>query len=288
MTFLYQLKCFCFSSLLLFTCTSELFSQSKIKGNREVKMEQTSVSDFHSINIGNDFDVVLVKSTYPSVTLEADENLHPIVQYEVNDSILDFRVSKIVKRSKEFKVYIRYTEPLKNIHLSGDVDVETQNPIQLKALHLKLKDDAKIEADVVADTFTLENNNNSTLKLSTNCVLNIEGKHVSLKLKQKSNNSIEINSEDLNITTYDKADLDIEGFSYNLNVKASGSSQVNAKDLLSNISKVKVSEKTNASIQATDSINIEATGSSKIELYGTPKINIDKMTGTAIIEKKEI
>lgn len=278
----------CFSTFMLLFVVVHSFSQSKIKGNREVRIEQTELTDFHTITIGDGFDVVLVKSTSPSVTLEADDNLHSVVQYAVNDSILNFQVTQLIKRSKEFKVYIRYTEPLKTIMLSGDVDVEAENAIQLTELKLTLKDDAKIDASVITEKFTLENRNSSGLKLTTNCKLNIESKIVNLDLMAKSNNTIKINAEELNISTIDKADLNIDGFSYRLNVDASGNSDIDAKNLLTNISKIKVSEKAQASVQVSDTINIDASGYSKLQLYGDPKINIEKLSDSAVIEKKQL
>ncbi len=283
-----NIKLFIFIVLCFVSSSSDVIAQSKIKGDRNVKIEQTNIEDFHTISVGNDLEVVLIKSTSPSVIIEADSNLHPVINFRVQDSILNFQVNKIVRRSKEFKAIIRYTESLRSIILNGNVDVESENSIQLDRLSMVLHDNSKIKAEITTNQFSLENNNDGGLKLSTNCVLDIESKIANLLLTNGSNNSIEINSEELNINTKDKAELDIEGFSYKLVSKSMNSSELNAKELLTNISEVMLAEKTDVSVQASDSVKIDISGAGKLTLYGQAKVIIDNFSGTSSIQKKEL
>jgi len=268
--------------------SQSLFSQSKIKGNKEVITEQTNVEAFHSLSIGNDLEVELIKSMIPSVTIKADENLHPVIKYQVIDSVLSFQVTKIVKGAKEFKAVIRYTEPLRTIILNGNVDVEAEKNIALKKLDLIMHDNARIKANITADRFRLENNNESSFNLTTNCILSVESETADLELKNNSNNILDINTEELNIKTVDKSELTIEGFTYKLNVESSNSSEIKGDKLLTNITKLKLSDKADASVQVSDTISINASGSSKVLLYGEPKILVKNLSETASIIKKEL
>jgi hypothetical protein len=263
-------------------------AQSKIKGNREVKVEKTGVPAFNAITIEDEFEVELIKSPYPSVTLEADSNLHSAVIFEVTDSILNFQVTKNITRKKELKVLIRYTDKLNTITLGGDVDVEAENTIELPGLNLTLNDDAKMEADIITNEFNFQNNNNSSLKLFTNLILKVECKSATLNLRNNSNNILDINTEDLSINTFDNAELNVEGFAYNLELNTTSSSNVKGKNLLTNVTRLVTSEKSEVEINVTESLNINASGSSKIELYGEPKIEIDSFINEALISKKEL
>jgi len=276
-----------FVCIIILTSFSFMDAQSKIKGNREVKSEQTDVPAFKALSIADEFDVVLIKSINPSVTLEADSNLHSAVNFSVNDSILNFQLTKNITRFKELKVLIRYTDKLKKITLSGDVNVEAENTIELSTLDLTMNDDAKFEADLVTDEFNFYNNNDSSLKLFTNLILKVESKTATLNLKENSNNIIDINTENLNINTFDDAELNIEGFAYNLELVSSNSSSVQGKNLLTNVTKLVTSEKADVEINVTETLHIDASGSSTIELYGEPKIQIDNFINEAIISKKE-
>lgn len=275
-------------SIFIFTSNTIIHAQSKIKGNRDVISEQIDVADFSTISIENDFEVLLVKSTVPSVTLEADSNLHDAINFQVNDSVLNFRVTKDIRRSKALKLIIRYSDILNTLVLAGSVDVEADNTIKLPRLNITLNDDARIDAEIDADVFTLKNNNNPGLTLSTNCVLEIESKSATLDLRNKSNNIIDINTEKLKIKTHDNTDLDIEGFAYNLDLFSTNSSTINGKDLLTNVTSIVTAEKSEIEVNVSETVKIDASGSSIINLYGSSKIMIDQMQNNATLKKNEL
>lgn len=276
-----------FLILISILMTNLLNAQVKIKGDRDVRTQEIAVSEFSTLAVGNEFDVLLVKSFNPSVTVEADANLHPFINVEVNDSILNITFTKELRRAKEFKVIVKYTGQLNTIILNNNVDVEAQEGIRLTDFTLTLNNDAEINADIITENFKLLNNNDSMLKLTTNCQLNIESKNVTLDLKKRSNNIIEINTEKLIISMQDDADLDIEGFSYDLNLTALNSTDLNAKNLLINVLKSKTRDESQVVLQASDTIHIDSSGKSKLSLYGEPKIIIDQLANEASIYKKE-
>lgn len=276
-----------FLILISILMTNLLNAQVKIKGDRDVRTQEIAVSEFSTLAVGNEFDVLLVKSFNPSVTVEADANLHPFINVEVNDSILNITFTKELRRAKEFKVIVKYTGQLNTIILNNNVDVEAQEGIRLTDFTLTLNNDAEINADIITENFKLLNNNDSMLKLTTNCQLNIESKNVTLDLKKRSNNIIEINTEKLIISMQDDADLDIEGFSYDLNLTALNSTDLNAKKLLINVLKSKTRDESQVVLQASDTIHIDSSGKSKLSLYGEPKIIIDQLANEASIYKKE-
>lgn len=273
--------------LALILCYSSFYAQTKIKGDGNVKIENTVVADFETLSVGNELEVVLIKSKAPSVTLKADGNLHTLINFEVNNGVLEFKIAPKVTRAKSFMAEIRYSDTLKSIILNDEVDVTAEAGIQLPELNLTLNDDSKIDVNITTDKFTLVNNHDENFKLSTNCQLEIDTKEAVFDLKQNSNNDISINAEKLEINMHDSAELDIEGFSYDLNIVSTQSSTIRGKDLLSNNAHLKINEKAQAAINVTDSLNINASGSSKIELYGNPKIHIESLINKVSLYKKE-
>jgi len=59
--------------------------KDKIKGNKIVTTEETSVEDFTRILIGEDFKVTIVKRDNPFVEITTDENLHEVIEASVID-----------------------------------------------------------------------------------------------------------------------------------------------------------------------------------------------------------
>ena len=65
-------------------------STDKIKGDRNVTIRQTYIDDFETIVVDGDFSIEAVYNSKPSVEIEADDNLHDVIQFEVIDGVLSF------------------------------------------------------------------------------------------------------------------------------------------------------------------------------------------------------
>lgn len=272
-------------SLILLLSISAI-AQIKVKGDRNVRIESQDVSDFNTLSIGNKFEVLLIKDDSPSVTIEADDNLHEVISFAVKDSILNFQLQAEITRAKELKAIIRYTENLKSLVLNADVKVKAQSGINLPHLNISLNEDAEIEAEINADTFTLINNNDSSIKFYSNCKLQIECNSAILDLKQNSRNDIVMKSEELEINAYESSKLDIEGYSFDLNVNATQSSNVDARNLITKNVAIVSRDKSSIEVNASDSLSIDAAGNSKIYIHGQPKISITELLDNVIIYKK--
>ena len=60
-----------------------LRKKKKIKGSKIVTVSVKEIPSFESVEINDNFEVFLVKSEKPSIEIEADDNLHEIINYEV-------------------------------------------------------------------------------------------------------------------------------------------------------------------------------------------------------------
>ena len=72
--------------LVALIVTSLSFSQKKekIKGSKIVTIAIKEINNFDNIEVGDNFEVLLVKGTKPSIEIETDDNLHEIINYEVS------------------------------------------------------------------------------------------------------------------------------------------------------------------------------------------------------------
>ena len=57
----------------------------KIKGNKNVTIQETKIDSFTVISIGENFKINLLQGE-PMVKIEADENLHDVIEFNVDDS----------------------------------------------------------------------------------------------------------------------------------------------------------------------------------------------------------
>ncbi len=261
-------------------------AQTKIKGDRNLRIERTDVSDFNTISIGDEFEVLLIKDNSPSVTMETDDNLHSVINFTVKDSILNFQLQAEISSAKQLKAIIRYTDNLKSLVLNGDVKVRAQSGINLPHLNVSLNEDAEIEADINSDTFTLINNNDSSIKFYSNCKLEIECNSAILDLKQNSRNEITMKSEELEINAYENSKLDIEGYTFDLDVNATQNSNLKARNLITKNINLIIKDKASMELNASDSLNIDASGNSTISIYSEPQIKINSLKDKVTIYKK--
>ena len=68
---------------LLVTTFSLAQKKEKIKGSKIVTVAIKELKSFENIEVGDNFEVLLVKGDKPSLEIEADDNLHDIINFEV-------------------------------------------------------------------------------------------------------------------------------------------------------------------------------------------------------------
>ena len=274
--------------ILFLTSATSLKAQSKIVGNREVKEQQQIFDEpIETLIAGSNLEIELIKSARASVTLEADSNLHSAVQIDLSNGVLNISVSKEVKRSKSFKVLVRYTDDLKTIVLNDEAALKAKDRVSTTQLNLTLNDDASIDTQITCNEFTLNNNNNEGFKVSTNCKLEIESQKVILNLNKKSNNKIELNTDNLTLAIKDKADLSLSGFAKKAKLTANHSSKIKAEKFKIMNLDLYTSEDAEVAIFVENLVNISALGKSVIELFGEARIRIDAFKNEAQLLKQD-
>ncbi|MGB2087175.1 MAG: GIN domain-containing protein [Psychroflexus salarius] len=274
--------------ILFLTSATSLKAQSKIVGNREVEEQQQIFDEpIKTLIVGSNLEIELIKSARASATLEADSNLHSAVDINLSNGVLNCSVNKIVKRSKSFKILVRYTEALKTIVLNNEAALKSKKGISTKQLNLTLNDDASVDTEITCNEFTLNNNNNEGFKIATNCELKIESQKTILNLNKKSNNKIELNTDNLTLAIKDKADLSLVGFAKKANVTATNSSKIKAEEFKIMNLDLYTSEDAEVTTFVENLVNISAIGNSVIELYGEARIRIDALKNEASLLKQD-
>ena len=274
--------------ILFLTSATSLKAQSKIVGNREVKEQQQIFDEpIETLIAGSNLEIELIKSARASVTLEADSNLHSAVQIDLSNGVLNISVSKEVKRSKSFKVLVRYTDDLKTIVLNDEAALKAKDRVSTTQLNLTLNDDASIDTQITCNEFTLNNNNNEGFKVSTNCKLEIESQKAILNLNKKSNNKIELNTDNLTLAIKDKPDLSLSGFAKKAKLTANHSSKIKAEKFKIMNLDLYTSEDAEVAIFVENLVNISALGKSVIELFGEARIRIDAFKNEAQLLKQD-
>lgn len=258
--------------------TSSISAQ--VKGNKEVTIIETQVNAYNTIELGDDFEVVLQESSTPAVEIETDSNLHDVIQFTVTDSVLRLKYLDKIRSKKRLNIKLFYDQALQTIKLKDDAEITANNSIKNKLFRLDLSDGTKASITVKVDSFTLHNAN-------AKAMLNVTAKHADVNLSGKAKVEALINTETMTLSLADSADAEIEGNVQQLHATLNNNTDLIGKNLSVSDCNVELIESSKCSIEVIDTLTLKASGSSETRLYGTPKISINTFANTSKLLKKE-
>ncbi len=272
------------SIITLIFSTSLLLAQKaeKIKGSKVVTTSQKEITSFHAIEIGDNLEINLEKGEKNEIQIEADANLHEIINIEVQDDILMISTSKEAQGFKKLSVKITYTNELNLVTTKDESVVNAIQEIILDNITFKTFDKSKLFLNVNSKNFILQSNDKSKIEL------NLKGENTFIELSKNATLKALVNSVDLKCDLYQKANAVIEGDATNANLRLDNSTELIARNFNIKNANLAIEGNANCSVLAENSIAISATDRAEIMLFGTPKIEINKLEGESKLLKQLI
>jgi hypothetical protein len=266
---------------LIFT-SSILFAQKaeKIKGSKVVTISQKEIKSFNAIEIGDNLEINLEKGDKNEIKIEADTNLHDIINLEVQDDILIISTSKEAQNFKKLSVKITYTNDLNLVTAKDESVVNAIQEIMLDNITFKTFDKSKLFLNVNSKNFILQSNDKSKIEL------NLKGENCFIELSKNATLKALVNSVDLKCDLYQKANAVIEGDANNAYLRLDNLAELTARNFNIKNANLTIEGNANCNILAENSITISATDRAEIALFGTPKIEVNKFEGEAKLLKK--
>ena len=270
-------------TLLLLVCTVTFASaqkKEKIKGSRTVTIDQKEIKAFDNIEIGDNLEVFLVRGSTPALEIEADDNLHDAISYEVVAGNLILSSIKQVSSSKKFSVKVTYTSELTMITIKDDAIATSLEQMELDNLSIKMFDSAKFFGTLVCKNFTLMANDKSKTEL------NLNAEKTAIDLSKNANLKALISSSSMTFDMYQKSSAIVEGDILDLKLRLENNASFSGKKLTAINCALIAESYTTSTIIVDKNISIEASGKSEINLMGNPIIDLKKFTDNAILAKK--
>ena len=270
--------------IFIISCITTSFSQNneKIKGDRNVTSRETKIEPFNRIIIGEDFKIDIIEGVRASIFVEADDNLHDVIKFNIADSTLSFETTSKITSSKKISIKVIYTSALKQIETFEDAEISSLTSVNLDKVILKNTGSSKAFLNIKTKDFTFINSDRAKVKL------NVTAKMAKLELAENSKVDALINADTLNIDLYQRSDAKIEGTLKHLKIRADNSANFVGKDLTTATCELLSEGASDVAVQVTNSLTIDASGSSEVYIYGDPKITLNKFSDTAKLYKKEM
>ena len=256
-------------------------TKEKIKGSRIVTIEQTYVDEFNKIVIADNLPVEIVFNSKTSVEVEADDNLHDVIKFEVTNGVLKFATTQEIASSKKLLITINYSNKLNEIEVNNDAEVRSLSTLEIENLSLKTTGNSKAYLNVRTKTFNFTATDKSRSRL--NVVTDIA------ELVINDNAKIEAlyTANSFKADLYQRADIAIEGTAKSAELRVDNTSEFNGKNFTINTCSLLIEGRSSAVVNVTTQISIEATDDSEVYLYGNSAISLNKFTGSAKLLKKE-
>ena len=268
-------------TLLFLTTIAVAQKKEKIKGSKIVTVSIKEIPSFENIEINDNFEVFLVKSDKPSLEIEADDNLHEIINYEVAGGTL--RVSSLREAIgvKKFALRINYTSELKLITAKNESSVHALADLELENITIKNYDNSRAFLNVKANYFALVLNDKAEAEI------NVKAENTSLELSKNAELKALVTSPELKLDMYQKSQAEIEGNVNNAKMRLDNYAVLTAKKLVIATLELSTESYAKSFINVTNTLNLAASGKTDTELLGESKIQITKFLNNATLYKKE-
>ncbi|CAM4068851.1 MULTISPECIES: GIN domain-containing protein [Flavobacterium] len=268
--------------LVLFA-TTFTFAQKKekIKGSKIVTHTIKKVENFENIEIEDNVEIYLVKADSASIEIEADDNLHDIVNFSVAGNTLRINTLKNVSGAKKFTIRINYAAQLTSITAKNDSKIFALNELQLENITIKNFDDSSSFLNVNSGSFTLVLNDKSEAEI------NVKSQKTTLELSKNTELKALVASPAVKLDMYEKSKVKIEGDAENFKIRLDNNASLTADKFTAKNMDLTIEGYSKCEVNVVETIAITASGKTDIELYGEPKIDMKKFTNTATLYKKE-
>jgi hypothetical protein len=99
---------------------------SGVRGNGDIRVDTREIGEFVELEVSGSFDVAVDAGEAPTLTIEADDNLLPLIESRLSGGVLKIENSEQLSPSKRIK--IRATTPsLRRFAISGSADARLEN-----------------------------------------------------------------------------------------------------------------------------------------------------------------
>jgi hypothetical protein len=268
--------------ILLILCTTLAFSQKKekIKGTKIITISQRETGDFDAIQAEDNLEIYLERGEKNEIRIEADENLHEIIQFDLRDKMLRLYTSKESSIFKKMVVHITYTNTLSKVIAKNESRVYAIQEIVLDDISFNSVDFSRLFLNVNSKKFNLVADDKSKAEI------NLKAEEANLQLSKNSTIKSLVSAVKFKCDLYQKSVATIEGLAEKGTVRIDNNTTfTGTKFTIKNVNFTAENYAT-GSVLAQDSITLSISDKAEVSLLGSPKIELSRFSEEAKLFKK--
>ena len=272
-----------YTALLLVLLVSTLAlaqKNEKVKGSKIVTIENKEIGNFESLEVGDNIEVYLDRGEKSELKIEADDNLHSIINIDFSANTLRLNTTKNATNFKKLIVRVTYTNELKMITAKDHAIINAIQEIQLDAITLKAHDNSTLNMNVNTKSFFLQSDEKSKTEL------NLKSEIATIALSKNATLKALVSAQELKCDLYQRAKAILEGDVTNANIRLDNNAIFTGNNLVIKNAQLLAESYSNCSINVNTNIIIDASGSSEIQIYGDQKIELKRFVDNPTLRKK--
>ena len=173
-----------------------------VRGDGDVVTKKRKISnDFVRIEASRGLDVYITKSKKVSLEVEADQNLHELIQTEVRDGTLFITSSRNIYSASAKKIHLS-ADNINAIHVNSGAEVYSENTLSTERLHVSSGAGTMLEVNV----------EDLSCSSSSGAEVNLSGKAHNFKASSSSGSNInayDLSTTNCNANASSGSDIDI-------------------------------------------------------------------------------
>ncbi len=265
--------------VLLSTCMVHAQRKPKIKGNKSVVEVHKELPPFNAIELVDDLEIFLQKSSNEGYSINADDNLIDVLKFKVKDSTLIISAFYKITGKKKLDITINYTE-LKAITLH-DGKINMKDVISSDELYVNTFGASRLELNATAAVMDIN------MEGMSSGDFNLASDSLNITLKDRIDVRIYSVGKNNTINMYKNASAKMEGTTDSFQVNLFGSANLKAEKLEATSVYAILEESPTARLYASENLELSSKGSSKTYFYGDGKIVILDFLDTSQLRKEK-
>lgn len=268
--------------LLVVLSVTLTFAQKKekIKGSKTATTEEREVGFFEALVVEDNLEVQLERGEHTELKIEADDNLHDIISFDLSNKILRIYATKQATNYKKLIVRVTYTNDLNLITSKDESTVSATQQLLLDAITIKVYDNSKQFLNVVTKKFILQSDDKSKTEL------NLKSEIATFEMSKNASLIALATITELKVDMYQKSTATIEGEATSAVIRLENNSDfTGSKFAVENVD-ITTESNSSGSVNAVKTVTIDAAEKSEIQLVGAATIEIRKFIDEAKLIKK--
>ena len=268
--------------LLLLLVTTLTFAQKreKIKGSKIVTTSIKEVGEFDGIEADDNIEVYLERGEKNEIKIEADDNLHDIIGFDLREKVLRLYTSKESTIFKKLAVRVTYTKSLKSVIAKNEAVVYAIQELQLDDITFHTFDYSKLFLNVNSKKFSLFSDDKSRTEL------NLKSGEATFQLSKTSTIKTLVAATKFKCDLYQKSIATIEGNAEKATIRLDNNSVFNGSKFTLKEANVTAENYAVGSVLGETTISIAVGDKAELSLFGSPAITLSRFSEEAKLFKK--